>query len=273
MLRYMVVKKLTEYDLVFFLDSCKYDRFTNEDYPKFKFKRGICIDHHKDMPDSFDLTIVENNKSSATQIIADLFFSKKLFSQKLIAELALYGILDDSGILRFVEYQGANTYSTVRNIVEISKVNTRPLIDRLTSLSPVDIILWQDLFNNLTYIDIENGDNIVYTYLSQEILDNEDYVSARKRANDNFKKYYLNNIRDYPVGFTINPKHDDKEYSLSVRCSEDSSPKARDLGVAFDGGGHNCAAGGKLPYDPEKYSREDIANIVIDKYKEINGYE
>src|SRR5690606_12688521 len=108
---------VNNYDTLIFLDGNTLNRFTNEsskiDLQKFK---RICIDHHTNPPDNFDLNLSETTQSSCAQLIYKLFYRGSKFLNNEIAEILLTGMIADTGTFKYINYQKTNTFEYAKEL-------------------------------------------------------------------------------------------------------------------------------------------------------------
>lgn len=98
---------VSDYDTLIFVDASTISRFTDfaEKIELGKYQ-SICIDHHKNPPDSFTLNLSDSNKPAASQLVYELLFrNNKDLLDPGVAEVLLTGIMGDTG--RGVPYMTA----------------------------------------------------------------------------------------------------------------------------------------------------------------------
>lgn len=233
------------------------------DLSKHKF---VCIDHHPEETEEFDLVFSDPTYAAAAQAIADIFFNIDDLSDPELAEILLAGILSDTGNLSFVNRKKAHVLTTVKNIVEASNVDLQNLKAKTDILSKEHLALVSLLLKNMVFVDLENAPGISYTFLEKFDTENHD-DNTIATASHLYTFSFVRRVKGYPWGMVVSPRGG--YYKVSFR-SLPGAPNVKKLcNEHFSGGGHVMAAGGKyIPAGNEiGISAEDVAKKVIEKIR------
>ncbi|MCA9375248.1 DHH family phosphoesterase [Candidatus Dojkabacteria bacterium] len=259
---------IADADVSIFVDGSPHVRFTHSpEKLDFTGKTTFCIDHHLNIPDHYDYILNDSNKSSCTQIIAELFFDKEQFKDKFLSELILFGILSDTGTFRYLEARHADALILVIEILKESDLNIQSLYQRLSTVSRECYKIFQELVRNTRFVKLANCKHgIMYSYLSNEMA--AKYNDKTLRA---ARSLYLfnshRNVRGYPWGFVVAPEKD--TFSASFRSTPGAlnlMPVIRHLG----GGGVAMAGGITISKDNTRFKTEEIVQEIIDKLKSFD---
>ena len=195
------------------------------------FKYSIKIDHHPFVEKTCDIEIIEDDKTSACEIIMQIIKETELQCNDSIAELLYMGLVSDSNRFLF----SSVTPDTFRLVAEYldtyniditkaySKLYLRPLNEvRLEGYISSNMIVTE---NNFGYVIITN--DIITKY-------GVDSASAGNMVNN------YNFIKEVVVWATITEDIKNKQYRLSIRSR---GPEINKIAEKYHGGGHKMAAG------------------------------
>ena len=216
---------------------------------------SIKIDHHHFIEKICDIEIIEDDKSSACEIIANIIFSTELQCNNDIAELLYMGIVSDSNRFLFNSCT-SKTFSTVSKLLEycdidISKVYEklylRPLNEvRLEGFISLNMIVTE---NKLGYVIIKNDDIIKYGV---------DSASAGNMINN------FNYIKEVLVWVTITEDIKNNQFRISIRSR---GPEINKIAEKHNGGGHKMASGIRVSTIDEAL---DVIKDLDELLKEYN---
>ena len=216
---------------------------------------SIKIDHHPFIEKICDIEIIEDDKSSACEIIANIIFSTELQCNNDIAELLYMGIVSDSNRFLFNSCT-SKTFSTVSKLLEycdidISKVYEklylRPLNEvRLEGFISLNMIVTE---NKLGYVIIKNDDIIKYGV---------DSASAGNMINN------FNYIKEVLVWVTITEDIKNNQFRITIRSR---GPEINKIAEKHNGGGHKMASGIRVSTIDEAL---DVIKDLDELLKEYN---
>ena len=193
---------------------------------------SIKIDHHPFMEKFCDLEIIDEEKSSASEMILDMLFTTELEWNKDIAELLYMGIVSDSN--RFLFSCNSNTFLAVSRLISMYPMDLGKTYEKLylRPLNEVRLEGYISLNMNVT----PNG--LGYVIINDEVINqyNVDSASAGNMIND------FNYIREVLVWATITEDVKNDQYRVSIRSR---GPEINSIAESHNGGGHKYACGVK----------------------------
>ena len=221
-------------------------------------KEIIKIDHHIPLEAYGDLEWVEENRSSACEMIADFYdtFKGELKINTLAATCIYTGMVTDSGRFRYREVNG----DTMRlaGLMLDQGVDTDILYANLY-LKDFSLLRFEAYVQNKIKVT-ENG--VAYIFVSKAMkrkfkLSNEDASAAVG---------YLDAIKGSLIWIAFIESDD----AIRVRFRS-RFVTVSELAEKYRGGGHACAAGGTV------YSKREMKQVIkqadelLKDYKENNG--
>lgn len=255
-----------DYDTLIFLDGNTLDRFAHEEEKiNLSSFKSICIDHHPGTPENFDLSLIETDEASCSQIIYKLFFrNQKELLDREVAEVLLTGILGDTGTFRYINYKKADTLEFGKELIEFGKFDVQTLELRLSQFEDQEFELLKLMIANTKNVSLEGKPPFTYSYLPLKVF-REYSIEEIKNANNKYKNMFLRQIKGHNWGFVVTPDHIDN-VGISFR-STPGGPNVQLLAQNFKGGGHVMASGGSMLIEGDIKDSEDVCNLVIDYIK------
>lgn len=199
-----------------------------------QFAYVIKIDHHPFVEKYADIEYVEENASSASQLIFKFALDNKLKLTKKIAENIYLGIVGDTD--RFLhDYTTKETIRLVSKLLDMTDIEFTQLYEPLYSRPLAEIKFQGYIYQNL----ILTENNVAYIKLTEDII----------------KKYQVDSAA---AGNMINDLKFVKEILVWVFFSEDTKmkiikanirsrgPIINEVASAYGGGGHPFASGVRL---------------------------
>jgi bifunctional oligoribonuclease and PAP phosphatase NrnA len=254
---------VNEFDTIIFLDGNSRYRFSNEpekiDLTRFK---TICLDHHPNVADKFDLDLSNVMQSAATAIVYKLFFrNKKELIDREIAKTLLLGIIADTGTFKYLDQNRSETLIYAKELLDIAQTDIQILEMPMTQMSSNEFELIKVLMDNTKNMEMDSVPEFTYSFIPLKLFGK--YTGAEiKNASDKYKIFYLRQIDNCKWGFVVTPDSENK-FSISFR-STPGNVNARNLATAFGGGGHIFAAGGHAEVDGEIKESIDLCDKVIE---------
>lgn len=240
-------------DLLIGLDGSRFDRFSNNP-KKVQSSAGkkACIDHHSTKPDDFDLMYIDSNISSNAELVYKLFYELGNLNKEA-AEALFLGILGDTGNFSFLKADQSGVFLIAQILQDKIESGIQDFQARYSLNSQRVFELTKVLMNNTKYVEINGWPKCMYTVLRhEEILIgkyNEEEVNDAKHW---YVSTYLRTIKDYPWGFVISAKSDNK-CGITLRSLPESVNVRSIVERIGIGGGHDRAAGGTFDLsNPEK---------------------
>lgn len=215
---------------------------------------SIKIDHHPFIEKFCDIEIIEDDKSSACEIIANIILSTELRCNNEIAELLYMGIASDSNRFLFNSCT-SKTFGTVSKLLEqynfdiskaYEKLYLRPLNEvRLEGFISLNMVVTD---NKLGYIIIKNDDILKYGV---------DSASAGNMINN------FNYIKEVLVWMTVTEDIKNNQYRISIRSR---GPEINKIAEKHNGGGHKMASGVRVS------TLDEAMDVINDLDKLLSEY-
>lgn len=223
-----------------------------------KFKKVIKIDHHPFI-ESFDgIEWIDDQSSSASQMIIDFALAMKLDVPVSAAEKLFIGLVADTN--RFsVKLTTPKTFKTVATLMDKTKIDIVPLYEKLYT-RPIKEVKFQGFVTNNFKIT-KNG--FGYVYITDDML-NEYGVDAATAGNmvNNF-----NYIEEMIAWASFSEDKNNSNIRISIRSR---GPIINEAASKFGGGGHIYASGVKLSNFDECDALVEELDKVCKEYKENN---
>lgn len=215
-----------------------------------KFKDVIKIDHHPEIDKFSNVQIIDENASSASEIVARWCFDCKLKMPKHAAENIFMGIVADTN--RFL-FQGANaeTYGLVSKLINEKKIDTSELYARLYERSISEVRLEGFISQNLNIT--KNG--VGYIKITDKKL-REFKVDSASIGGIMNNYNFISELITWVV-FT-----EDVKLNVIRTSARSRGPIINKLFEQYNGGGHMYACGAKLKSFSE-------ADEIVDKLDEL----
>ncbi len=240
------------------IDTASEERISNKKYTLCK--ELIKIDHHIPLENYGDIIWVEEERSSACEMIADFYMTFK-GELKIDSEAATYiytGMVTDSG--RF-KYEGVNggTLRCAAEMLDIG-VNTERLYAELY-LDEFDYLKFKaHIYENMRIT--ENG--VAYIYVDKAMQ--EKFGLSLEQASACVSS--LDSIRG-AICWMAFIENSDEKGSIRVRLRS-RFVKVNPIAEKYHGGGHACACGATVYSIEEMNALLRDADALIKEYKETH---
>ena len=224
--------ELDKNSLAIIVDVSNAERVDNQSFNKCGYI--IKIDHHKPFDEAFeDLTWVDTNYSSCSEMILDLFLknSNKLKIDKHGRKSLFTGIIGDTGRFLYVE----NPTELFKKLYSITfDLETKEIYRNMYKREEKELKFLGYIYSN--YVTTENG----MAYLKVNKYDLKQYgLEAIKAAR------MVNALQD--TAGIINWHFFVEKPDGSIFCEfRSNGPRVNDIAAKFGGGGHMLAAGASL---------------------------
>lgn len=198
------------------------------------FKHKIKIDHHPFVEEFCDIEYIDEENSSASQIIAEFLYQTKLKKTKSIMEKLFQGIISDTNRFMFSN-SGYKTFELVAKMVKDFNLDLPSLYAPLYLRPLREIKLQGYIEQNMTVTD--NG--VAYIKITDEII-NKFKVDASAAGNmiNNF-----NYIEEVLVWLTVSEDIKNDILKISIRSR---GPEINKIAEKYNGGGHKLASGARV---------------------------
>lgn len=198
------------------------------------YKEMIKIDHHPYIETYCDIEKIDENKSSASEMIVDFVKETKLPITKAIAETLFIGIISDTERFMF-DNSRPETFITVANLIKDYNLNISEIYNKIYSRPLSEVKFYGYLIDNM--IVTENG--LGYVKVTKDIINEYkiDSASAGNMINQ------FNFINELIVWATISEDVRNNCIRLSMRSR---GPVINKTAEKYNGGGHKLAAGARV---------------------------
>lgn len=220
------------------------------------YKSIIKIDHHPEEDIISKVGWADSNKSSASQMVAELILNTKLKLDKKIAENLFLGIVSDSE--RFsLKNTTTETFDTVSSLIKESNIDFTSLYDILYTRPFNEHKFIAYITNNL----IIDDNKMAYIKISDEVLKkfNVDIATPSNLING------FNFIDEILVWMFVTEDIKNNLYKISIRSR---GPIINEIASKYNGGGHKFASGAKVSTIKEV---DDLINELSAACKEYEN--
>lgn len=220
-----------------------------------RFEYVIKIDHHPFIEKYANIELIDEDASSASQMIMDLTFSTKLKMPIKAAENLFMGLIADTNRFLFY-YTTPKTFDLVSRLIKETQIDFTKLYGNLY-MRPLKERKFQGFIAN-NFIVTENG--FAYANIDEKIL-LEYGVDAATAGNmvNNFN--YIDEILAWGI-FSEDKNNGNIRGSIRSR-----GPIINSVASDFGGGGHIYASGVRLN------SFDEVSKIVVELDKACKEYK
>src|SRR5574344_1848574 len=218
----------------------------------------IKIDHHPFIEEVCDIELVDDEASSASQLIMELVFNTRLKLSKEAAEKLYVGLVADTN--RFLYYYTTDTtFNLVSKLIKKTHIDFTSLYEQLY-LKPFKETKFQGyVANNFKITD--NG--LAYIKIEDDILKEYD-IDSSTASNMVSQFNYIEEIIAWVI-FTNDKSTDTIRGSIRSR-----GPIINEVASHFGGGGHIYASGVRLKSDADVKGLVKELDETCKKYKELS---
>ena len=191
----------------------------------------IKIDHHPFVEKIGDIELIDDTKTSASEIIMELILNTELLCNKEIAELLYMGLVSDSNRFLFNNCS-SSTFKNVSEILKDYDLDLSSIYNKLY-LRPMSEVRLQGYISlNMKVTENKLGYIVVPNDVITEF--EVDSASAGNMVNE------FNFIKEVLVWATITEDIKNDQYRISIRSR---GPEINKVAESFNGGGHKFASG------------------------------
>ncbi|MFA7420192.1 MAG: bifunctional oligoribonuclease/PAP phosphatase NrnA [Melioribacteraceae bacterium] len=239
-------KVFDETDVCVILDLNNAARVVKMEAPLRAFKGiKVCIDHHQDPENIFDLYVGGTDFSATGEVLFKFIKETKIVElDRFIANQLYVAIMTDTGSFRF-ERTTPEVHQIIAELVSYG-VNPPAVYDKVYNQFNFGRV--KLLGETLSSIKMDSTKQIAYMIVTKEMLDNNGTSEADV---DGFVNYCLS-ISGVEIGILFYELNDGIKISFR---SKGEIPVSK-LAAEFNGGGHRNASGSRL------------YNVTIDSVKE-----
>lgn len=198
---------------------------------ELKYQAILKIDHHPAEDIIGDVDWTDDTKSSTCEMIANLIMDTKLAMDQRIAENLYIGMVFDSD--RFLlQNTSTETFKTVYNLLNISKINFIPLYDNLYERSIVEEKFRAYLISNIKISENKFG----YIFVDADTL--KKYGVEPTIVSNQVNDFYF--IKELICWMFVVYDERNDIYKANIRSR---GPVINEVASKYNGGGHKFASG------------------------------
>lgn len=218
------------------------------------FSEMIKIDHHPFIEKFCDIELIEDDRSSAAEIIMELIKDTKLLCNENIARTLFIGLVSDSNRFLFNSCS-ANTFRLVGEYLEEYKFDMYDIYQQMYARPLKEVRLEGYMSENMEVTKHGVG----YMKVSDEIINKfeADSASAGNVVNN------FNFIEGVYIWLTITEDVKNEYYRISIRSR---GPEINQVAEKYHGGGHKFASGVKLQTMEEAMLLVEDLDKALEKY-------
>ena len=218
------------------------------------FSEMIKIDHHPFIEKFCDIELIEDDRSSAAEIIMELIKDTKLLCNENIARTLFIGLASDSNRFLFNSCS-ANTFKLVGEYLEEYKFDMYDIYQQMYARPLKEVRLEGYMSENMEVTKHGVG----YMKVSDEIINKfeADSASAGNVVNN------FNFIEGVYIWLTITEDVKNEYYRISIRSR---GPEINQVAEKYHGGGHKFASGVKLLTIQEAMLLVEDLDKALEKY-------
>lgn len=225
-------EKLSSSALLIVLDTPDKKRIDGATPDNFAY--SIKIDHHPFIEQFADIELIDEDASSASQIVMELVMNTKLSFNKSAAEKLYMGLIGDTN--RFLySYTTTKTFDLVSSMIKNTGIDFTNLYENMYLRSLKELKFQSYVVQNI--VVTENG--LGYIKIDQDILDQfeTDVATATNTVNS---LNYINELYVWVI-FAYDKNNDFIRVSIRSR-----GPIINEVASHFNGGGHIYASGARI---------------------------
>ena len=249
------VDKVSEYDyengLLITVDTPDIRRVDIDNFSSFK--HVIKIDHHPKVDTFSKIEYIDENSSSASELVLDVINNTKLKMDENIAGNLYIGIVSDTN--RFLFSVNHKTFELVSHLIKKYKLDVDALYRKVYAKPLSEVRLMGHIASTIK-VD-KNG--FAFIEIEDDILASlgADNAAASNMIND------FNNINEIIVWVFVTHNESNGLYKVNIRSR---GPVINDIAAKYSGGGHKYASGLRTQ------NRSDVDNLLNDLSEACREY-
>lgn len=240
--------------LLIVVDTPDKKRVDMEDLTHYEY--SIKIDHHPFIEEFCDIEVIDDKKSSASEMIYDFIKNTLLEGNKEIIETLYAGMVADTNRFLF-NNSGEDTFKVVSEMISEYDLDITKVYMDLYKRPMAEVRLFGYMASNMKIT--ENG--FGYIKITNEVL-NKFHVDSATGGN---LINEFNSIEELLVWITATEDVNNNVIRVSMRSR---GPVINKLAEKFGGGGHALASGVKLPSFEEVDDLIKALDILCKEYIE-----
>ena len=220
------------------------------------YESSIKIDHHPFIEEFCDIELINDKKSSASEMVYDLLKGTKLVIDKEICEILYAGMVADTNRFLF-NNSSSETFSVVSEMISEYNLDITKVYMNLYKRPMAEVKLFGYMAENMKITD--NG--LGYIKVFNDVLNKYKVDSATSGNLIN----EFNSIEELLVWITATEDVNNSVIRVSIRSR---GPIINKVAERFGGGGHALASGVKLPSFEEVDDLIKALDILCEEYIE-----
>ena len=246
--------------LLISVDTPDLKRLDIGDFNKYTY--SVKIDHHPFIEKYCDIELIDEEKSSASEMIYDLIKNTPLKMNKEIAEIIFLGIASDTERFLF-NNTTSDTFYCIGDLIKTYNFDITELYAKLYRRPLNEIRLKGYMAMNMKVT--ENG--VGYIKITDEIMNKYDIDSASSGGAIN----EFNNVDELLVWLSAIEDTRNGCIRVSIRSR---GPEINKIAEKYNGGGHKLASGARLvSFEEVEYLIKDLDKACEKYIKESEVYE
>jgi len=244
-------KKTRSYDCVVATDCATYERMGSVCEAISKRKILINIDHHASNSRYGDINWIDSNSASSGELIFRLFKQAKWTINPLIADCLFTAISTDTGSFQYATTQ-PSTYHTAAELVT-KGANLARICEEVYQSYPISRVkLQKHLYNSFKLI---SDNQIAYFWIHQTDYDKAGAIPDESEG-------LIDHIRDIQ-GVKVACLFEEIEPEITRISLRSKLPELNvsTIAVSFGGGGHQSAAGARIPGKQQTIQRQVLSAV------------
>lgn len=223
------------------------------------FSKMIKIDHHPFIEQFCDIELIEDFRSSASEIIMDMIKNTKLLCNEQIAKTLFIGLVADSNRFLFNSCT-ADTFNLVSYYLNEYKFNINEIYQKMYARPLKEVRLEGYMASNMEVLEHK----VAYIKITDDIINKYkvDSASAGNMVNN------FNFIEEVLVWATITEDIKNEIIRISIRSR---GPEINTVAEKYNGGGHKFASGAKVKTFDDAMALMNDLDGVCKKYIEDNN--
>ena len=220
------------------------------------FSQMIKIDHHPFIEQFCDIELIEDDKSSAAEVIMELIKNTNILCNEVVAKTLFIGLVSDSNRFLFNSCS-PNTFRLVADYLEEYPFDMYKVYQQLYARPMREVRLEGYMSENMEIT--EHG--VGYIKVTDEIINKfkVDSASAGNVVNN------FNFIEEVYVWVTITEDIKNELIRISIRSR---GPEINTVAEKYNGGGHKFASGVKVSSFEEAMLLINDLDLALQKYLE-----
>ncbi|MDD6878851.1 MAG: bifunctional oligoribonuclease/PAP phosphatase NrnA [bacterium] len=221
---------------------------------------SIKIDHHPHMETFCDIEYIEEESSSASQIILELIFNTPLKINDDIANNIYTGIISDTN--RFMFNSNSKVFGLISKLFNEYAIDTSNIYEGLYN-RPINEVRIQGYISQNLKIT-ENG--FAYIRLTNDIL-NEFKVDVGSAGNMINNFYYMEGVYVWAI---VSDDIKNNIYKANIRSR---GPVINKIAEKYNGGGHKMASGARILEESQIEMLFNDLDNACKEYKDKMGVD